>query len=133
MALYENSIRLKGFTGKEAQTRILNNGKSFTVLSLATQSSYKDQKTGQWVAHTEWHRVVCFGKAAQYAKELKRGDYVEVAGELRSSEFESQQSKADGENASGKRRSWEVRAATVRKLARPENPDAEPAPESDAA
>ena len=90
MALYENSICLKGFVGKDAQSQATTNGKAVVVLSLATKSSYKDKKTNQWVARTEWHRVICFAKPAEYAKGLKKGDYVEVEGELRSSEFDAE-------------------------------------------
>jgi len=89
MALYENTIRLKGFLGKDAKTQTSRSGNTFAVLSLATKSSYKDKQTDEWVSRTEWHRIVCFNKTAEYAKGLRKGDYVEVKGELRSSEFES--------------------------------------------
>jgi single-strand DNA-binding protein len=109
MALYENSIRLKGFVGKDAQSQATTNGKAVVVLSLATKSSYKDKKTNQWVARTEWHRIVCFAKPAEYAKGLKKGDYIEVEGELRSSEFDAEVGNAK-QKTQVKRRSWEVRA-----------------------
>jgi single-strand DNA-binding protein len=114
MALYENTINLKGFLGKDAETRNTKQEHSFIVLSLATKSSYKDKQSSEWVSHTEWHRIVCFGKSAEFAKELKKGDYVEVKGELRSSEFES-----DNGEKPCKRRSWEIRASRVEELAPP--------------
>ena len=114
MALYENTIHLKGFLGKDAETRNTKQERSFIVLSLATKSSYKDKQSNEWISHTEWHRIVCFGKSADFAKELKKGDYLEVKGELRSSEFES-----DNGGKPSKRRSWEVRASRVEKLAVP--------------
>ena len=114
MALYENTIHLKGFLGKDAETRNSKQERSFIVLSLATKSSYKDKQSNEWVSHTEWHRIVCFGKSAEFAKELKKGDYVEVKGELRSSEFES-----DNGGKPSKRRSWEIRASRVEELAPP--------------
>jgi single-strand DNA-binding protein len=127
MALYENNIQLKGFTGKDAETKSSANGNPFTIFSLATKSSYKDKQSGEWVAHTEWHRIICFGKPAEFAQALKKGDYAEIEGELRSSEYEA-------EAATGsKRRSWEIRASRIRKLERPANTAAEPAPEADAA
>lgn len=124
MALYENSISLKGFLGKDAQTKTTARGKSFTVLSLATKTSYKDKNTDGWVSRTEWHRVICFNKPADFAKDLRKGDYVEVEGDLRSSEFES----AVGEGkkkTTVKRRSWEICASVVRKLARPAQGESE--------
>ncbi|HWR15493.1 MAG TPA: single-stranded DNA-binding protein [Terriglobales bacterium] len=120
MALYKNTIQLKGFVGKDAETKSVSNGNSLTVFSLATKSSFKDKQSDEWVSHTEWHRIVCFGKPAEFAKELKKGDYAEVEGELRSSEYE-----ANGDK-SFKRRSWEVRASSVRRLQRPERSGHDP-------
>ncbi len=87
--------------------------------------------------HTEWHRIVAFGKPADCAKNLKKGDYVEIEGELRSSEFDVQVGEGK-KKTTVKRRGWEVRAGIVKKLAQPEssrgeNPDAEPITEDDAA
>ena len=132
MALYENSIRLRGFLGKDAETKTPANRTSFTVLSLATKSSYKDKKTGEWVSRTEWHRIVCFAKPAEYAKGMRKGDYVEVEGELRSSEFDSTVGEGQAKTTV-KRRHWEVRANTVRKLVRSEDSDVDPLSEEDAA
>jgi single-strand DNA-binding protein len=130
MALYENTIRLKGFLGKDAKTT--GGDKAFTVLSLATKSSYKDKRTDEWVSRTEWHHIVCFNKIADYAKGLKKGDYVEVEGELRSSEFDSEAGEGK-KKIRVKRRSWEVRASVVRKLVRTQNPDAKTGAEENAA
>lgn len=130
MALYENRIRLKGFIGKAAETKSTTNGNTFTVFSLATKSSYKDKQSGEWISHTEWHRIVCFGKPAEFAKPLKKGDHAEIEGELRSSEYEAETGKG---TKSAKRRSWEIRASHVRKLERPANPGADSTPEGNAA
>ena len=129
MALYENNIRLKGFLGKDTETKSTASGNQFTVFSLATKSSYKDKQSGEWVSHTEWHHIVSFGQSAETAKLLKKGDYAEVEGELRSSTYEAE--AASGKNT--KRRSWEIRANVVRKLERPTASGSEPAPEDDAA
>jgi single-strand DNA-binding protein len=122
MALYENSIRLKGFLGKDPVTKETRNGTTLTVLSLATKSSYR--RKDEWVSSTEWHRIVCFNQLADYANTLKKGDYVLVEGELRSSEFESEVGEGK-KKTSVKRRSWEVRSKSVRKLERTDNADAE--------
>ncbi|HET9184476.1 MAG TPA: single-stranded DNA-binding protein [Candidatus Angelobacter sp.] len=130
MALYENSIRLKGFLGKDPETKETRNGATLTVLSLATKSSYR--RNDEWVSSTEWHRIVCFNQLADYARTLKKGDYVEVKGEIRSSEFQS----AVGEGrkkTSVKRRSWEVRAKSVQKLTRTDGANAETVEEDGAA
>ena len=134
MALYENKITLKGYIGKDAENFATKQQKTFTVLSLATKSGYKDKQTQQWVNHTEWHRIVAFGKPADYAKSMKKGDYVEVEGELRSSEFDVE--VGEGRKTTVKRRGWEIRASIVKKLTPPvpdENLDADPITEDDAA
>jgi single-strand DNA-binding protein len=134
MALYTNEIKLKGFLGKDAENITTKQQRTFTVLSLATKSGYKDKRTNEWVNHTDWHRIVAFGTPAGYAKDLKKGDYVEVEGELRSTEYDAAVSEGK-KKTTVKRRGWEVRASKVTKLAAPtkENPDAEPVTEEDAA
>ncbi len=127
MALYENNIRLKGFVGKDAETKSTANSNLLTTFSLATKSSYKDKQSGEWIARTDWHRIVCFGKSAELAKTFKKGDYAEVEGELRSSEYEAESGNGN------KRRSWEVRASIVRKPERPASSGAESAPVGNAA
>ena len=137
MALYENNVKLKGFIGKDAQSFATRQQNTFVVLSVATKSGYKDKQKNEWVNHTEWHRIVAFGKPADYAKSLKKGDYVEVEGELHSSEFDVEVGEGK-KKTTVKRRGWEIRARIVRKLAqsessRGENLDAEPVTEDDAA
>jgi len=126
MALYENNVTLKGYIGKDAQSFATRHENTFVVLSLATKSGYKDRQTNEWVNHTEWHRIVVFGKPADYAKSLKKGDYVQIEGELRSSEFDAEAGEGK-KKVTVKRRGWEIRASVVRKLVPPtqcEAPDA---------
>ena len=133
MSLYENSIRIKGFVGKDAMNQTIANGGIFVSFSVATKSSYKDKQSGEWVSETFWHRITAFGKPAVNANnlQLKKGDYVVVTGELRSSEYPA---KSGAEKS--QHRVWEVRADGVVKLQPPaknttENLDAEPAEEAD--
>lgn len=134
MALYANNVSLKGHIGKDAESKTTKQQRGFVVLSLATKSGYKDKQTNEWVNHTEWHHVVAFGKPAEYAKALKKGDYVEIEGELRSTEREAEIVRKGKITI----RNWEIRASVVKKLAPPasqagDNPDAEPVSEGAAA
>jgi single-strand DNA-binding protein len=137
MALYENKITLKGFLGKDAESFATKQQRTFAVLSLATKAGFKDKQSDKWVNHTEWHRIVAFGTPGVFAKDLHKGDYVQIEGELRSTEFDAE--VGDGKNKTTvKRRGWEVRASLVKKLVQPEssrgeNLDAEPVTEEDAA
>jgi len=108
MSAYQNTIVLKGYLGKDAEGRTNSNQTPFTVLALATKSSHK-AKSGAFVSRTDWHRIVLFGRLANSAAELIRGDYIEVRGELRSYRLASEKPSA--------RRLWEVRAHSVERLA----------------
>jgi len=124
--MYLNRITLIGFLGNDAEVRTFNNS-TLTVLSLATKSSYKDKKTGEYVSHTEWHRAIAWGKLAEYAKTLTKGSHLQIEGELRSREY------ADKKNGNAKRRVWEIRVDSILKLDRAEKASADnesPAPES---
>ena len=110
--MYQNKVNLIGFLGGDAEIRNANNH-SFTTLSLATKSSYKDKKSGQYVAQTEWHRCVVFGKLAEFAGTLTKGAHVQIEGELRSREYASK--KTDS-----KQRVWEIRVDSILKLDRAE-------------
>ena len=108
--MYQNKVTLIGFLGNDAEVRT-NNDRSFTVISLATKSSYK--KEGKYISHTEWHRCVVFGKRSEVAGTRKKGAQSQVEGELRSREYDSK--KTDS-----KQRIWEVRVDSILKLDRAE-------------
>jgi single-strand DNA-binding protein len=112
--MYQNRISLIGFTGKDTETRTTKNQAAYAVLSLATKSFYKDKKSGEYVSHTEWHRVVVWGKLGEFARTLKKGTHLLVEGELRSREY------ADKNHSDVKRRVWDVRADSILKLDRAE-------------
>ena len=125
--MYLNRITLIGFLGSDAEVRTANTS-TFTHLSLATKSSYKDKKTGEYVSHTEWHRAIVWGKLAEYAKTLTKGAHLQIEGELRSREY------ADKKSKDAKRRVWEVRVDSILKLDRAERASSDetsavPAPE----
>ena len=102
--MYQNRISLIGFTGKDAETRSTKNQTAYAVLSLATKTSYKDKKSGEYISHTEWHRIVVWGKLGEFAVTLKKGAHLLVEGEVRSRTLRRQ------ENSDVQRRVWEVRA-----------------------
>src|SRR5882762_7606861 len=126
--MYQNKVTLIGFLGSNPEVRT-NSDRSFTTLSLATKSSYK--KDGKYIAHTEWHRCVVFGKLSEFARTLTKGAHIQVEGELRSREYES--IKTDM-----KRRVWEIRVASILKLDRaekatPEDQEHDEAPQEETA
>jgi single-stranded DNA-binding protein len=52
-----NSVTLVGFVGSYPEQRqAKGNGSKFTVLSVATQRSWKNAED-EWVSKVEWHRI----------------------------------------------------------------------------
>jgi len=123
---YLNSVTIVGFVGADPERRqARNNGSKFTVLSVATQRSWKNAED-EWVSKVEWHRVAIFRPrlAEAVLTNLKKGAHVLVEGELVSSTYERPNGKSK-KSATTKITSWSIRADVVRKLDR-----SEPQPEA---
>jgi single-strand DNA-binding protein len=116
--MYLNRITLIGFIGKDAEPRVTRNQVGFTVLSIATKSSWKDRETGEWQSRTEWHRATVWGARSEYAKTLLKGAHVHIEGELRSREYQRQVGPKDHATTVN-HRFFEVRVSSIRKLDRP--------------
>jgi len=87
--MYLNNVTLTGFVGADAETRTTKSNVNFTVFSVATKSSWKDRESGEWNSRTEWHHAVVFARRlSDFAATLKKGDYVQIQGELRTREYE---------------------------------------------
>ena len=86
-----NKVILIGNLGKDPEVRTTQGGSSVANLSVATTEKVKD-KDGNWSDHTEWHRVVCFGRTAENAARfLKKGRQVYVEGRIRTNKWKDQQ------------------------------------------
>jgi single-strand DNA-binding protein len=60
-----------------------------TSLSLATKTSWKND-SGSYDSRTEWHRIVVWGKLAQFAATLTKSAHIEVEGQLRRRTYQKQ-------------------------------------------
>ncbi len=79
-----NKVILLGNLGRDPELRYTPNGTPVANFTLATNEVWKD-KEGQKQEHTEWHRVVIWGKLAEVAGEyLKKGRQVYIEGSIRS-------------------------------------------------
>ena len=115
--MYLNSIQIIGFLGKDPERRqVRGDGAAYTVLSVATQRSWKDAQN-EWQSKTDWHRVVLWNNRAAFAERLHAGDHVLVGGTLVSSIYEREIGKGK-KAATLKLTSWSIRANVVRKLDR---------------
>jgi single-strand DNA-binding protein len=76
-----------GNLGRDPEVRFTQGGSAVCNLSVAVGERVK--KGEAWEDHTEWVRVVCFGKTAENAGQfLQKGRQVYVEGKLRQREYE---------------------------------------------
>ena len=120
--LFENTVKLRGFLGNDAQApssdRITED--AFAVLTLATVSGIWDLSTNEWTPRTDWHRIICPDPFfCGMVRGMRRGDYLEVEGELRALEQERGVVVA-GERFPVKHATYAVHAIRIQRLDRPE-------------
>jgi single-strand DNA-binding protein len=119
--MYSNTVTLIGFLGGDPDRRETKNNNAFTVLSLATKTSWKNKQSGEWESRTEWHRAIAYGKLAEFAATLKKGAHVQIQGELRSREYEK--ALEGKKKATVKQRIWEIQVSSILKLDRAQRSD----------
>jgi single-strand DNA-binding protein len=77
-----NKVLLIGRLGRDPEVRYTTSGQPVATFSIATDESYKS-KDGQKVEKTEWHRIVVWGKAAEFCGNyLAKGRLVFIEGKL---------------------------------------------------
>ncbi|HLJ91404.1 MAG TPA: single-stranded DNA-binding protein [Candidatus Angelobacter sp.] len=109
---YVNEVRLVGYLGQQPK-RYDNR----VVMSLATVSYSKRHE--DWHYHTEWHRIVAWGKLAEEVTALAKGDHIEVKGDLRSRVFAAIEILSPvTQKSSDNDMIWEIRARSVSVLDR---------------
>jgi len=121
MKLFENIVKLRGFLGSDADVpqadTVTRN--SVALLKLGIPTGIWRVETNEWLPRIEWHRVVCPGPYfCGYAKILKKGDFIEVEGELHFSE-DDLPVMIEGERFNWKRSCYEVQALEIRKIDHP--------------
>lgn len=81
-----NEVKLIGTVGKEPEVRDYGDS-SFARFSVVTDSSYKGPD-GEKVDASEWHHVVCNGRAASQVSEfVHKGCLVYVSGKLKTRKY----------------------------------------------
>ena len=115
--MYANRVSLTGFLGKDAEVKTTRNNASFTLLSLATKRSWKNRDSGEWQSETSWHRVIVWGRLADFAAGLSKGAHLQIEGEIRTREYFE---KTGGKQpAEAKKSITEIHATAIAKLDRP--------------
>lgn len=79
-----NKTELIGYIGQDPDIRYMPNGDPVATISLGTTETWKN-KDGEPQEHTEWHRLVFYGKIVEnvIAKYLKKGSQIYVEGRNR--------------------------------------------------
>ena len=78
-----NKVILIGNLGQDPKVHTTQSNSIVTQLSVATSRRVK-QADGNYADETEWHRVTCFGKTAEVARDyLTKGRQVYIEGRLR--------------------------------------------------
>jgi len=86
-----NRAILVGRLGQDPKLAYSANGVPVANMNMATDESYTD-RDGNRVDRTEWHRVVVFGKQAEFcANYLSKGRLVLVEGRLQTRKWQDQQ------------------------------------------
>ena len=83
-----NKVTLLGNLGADPETKKTASGQSITLFNVATSNAWTN-KEGQRQEHTEWHRVVVWGKLAETCAEyLSKGRKVYIEGRLQTRSWE---------------------------------------------
>lgn len=83
-----NKVMLIGRLGADPEQRYTQSDRAVTNFRMATNERWKDSN-GERQERTEWHRVVTFGRTAEFCSNyLKRGKRVYIEGRLRTSTYE---------------------------------------------
>ena len=84
-----NKVLLIGNLGADPEIKYTPSGTAIANLRLATAESRKNSE-GDWEDHTEWHRVVMFGRRAETCKDyLKKGSKIYIEGRIQTRSWEN--------------------------------------------
>jgi len=124
-----NKVILIGNLGRDPEVRYTPSGTAVANFSIATTENWTN-KDGEKESHTEWHRIVAWGRLGEICGEyLSKGKQVYIEGRIRTNEWEDQEGN--------KRQNKEIVALTMQMLgsraqAEPSS-DESPSPEPDTA
>ena len=86
-----NKVIIRGRAAENAQWKDLPNT-TLVTLRVGTSDDYTD-RDGRRVERTDWHTVACWGKMADQARGIRKGDVVQVEGKIRTRSYEAKEGK----------------------------------------
>ena len=88
-----NKVILLGRLGADPELRYTQSQTAVCNMSLATNDRRKSAE-GEWTDHTEWHRIIAFGKTAENCSNyLKKGRQVFVEGKIQTRKWQDKDGK----------------------------------------
>lgn len=86
-----NKVQLIGRLGRDPDMRYTASGQPVANFSMATDETYTNRE-GQKVERTEWHRIVVWGKQAEFCGNyLTKGRLVYVEGKLETRKWQDKE------------------------------------------
>ena len=117
-----NKAIIIGRLGRDPELRYTEGGVAVANFTVATNESWKD-KGGEKQERTEWHRIVAWGKQAEFCSNyLTKGRQVLVEGRIQTREWE--------DKSGAKRSTVEIVAVSVQALGARQGEEREPGAES---
>jgi single-strand DNA-binding protein len=90
MSNLRNSVRLVGNLGNEPEIKTIANNKKLAKVSIATNSSFRNDK-GEKIEETQWHNLVMWDKNADLTeKYLRKGSEICIEGRLSTRSYTDQ-------------------------------------------
>ena len=86
-----NKVIIRGRAAANADWKDLPNT-TLVTLRVGTSDDYTD-RDGRKVERTDWHTVACWGKMADQARGIRKGDVVQVEGKIRTRSYEAKEGK----------------------------------------
>ena len=84
-----NLVQIVGRLGQKPELKYSGAGLAIVNISLATNSVRRDKTSDENIESTEWHKVVVFGKTAEFlANYIDKGSILAVQGELKTSSWD---------------------------------------------
>ena len=80
-----NKAIIRGRAAADASVKHLTNS-ALVTLRVVTDGSYKG-KDGRMVERVDWHNVACWGDVCEQAQGIRKGDVVQVEGQLRTRSY----------------------------------------------
>ena len=85
MTLFENTLKLRGFLGKDAEVPSSDGitEDAYAVLTLCVESGVWWRPANEWISRTAWYRIICPGPFfCGFTRGMKQGEYIGVDGHL---------------------------------------------------